>query len=283
MKLVVCMAVLSLLLLTGCEDPRNNPPEWFQQAVLERLENPDDKTVETVNKALETAGGGIMTVLDGLKNAEYQGGPFENNMESARAYLLEQLKEKYGKEFVVVDRERLTNYGLFAGATYTCRAAPAGAPEQITSALVSQSLYQDVRDDYAVYFFKEEAEAQAVRLCGETAYVQSWEISLRMPGTAKTWSAGDDVDGFLQTSGAYLDMEVCLEAGKSDEEYADLILDFLEKVYALNADVQLSVLESKNSCIFWSELNVLGETPPELPAKEKILADMEIHRMMTPG
>ena len=28
--------------------------------------------------------------LDELKEAEYQGGPFENNLESARAYLLKQ-------------------------------------------------------------------------------------------------------------------------------------------------------------------------------------------------
>ena len=281
MKKIICAAMLSLLLLTGCEDPRNvNPPEWLQQAVLEKLEDPDDKTVETVNKALETAGEGIMTVLDGIKNADYQGGPFENNIESARAYLLEQLQEKYGKEFVVVDRERLTNYGMFAGATYTCQAAPAGAPEQITSALVSQSMYRNVRDDYAVYFFKEAAEAEAIRLCAETDYIQDSQISLEMPATEKTWSASDDVNDFLQTSGACLNIRIRLEEGKSDEEYADLILDFMEKIYGLNANATLSVFESKNSNIFWGTLSVLSETPPPLPSKEKIIEDMGLHRMM---
>ncbi|MDE7244650.1 MAG: hypothetical protein K2O18_11855 [Oscillospiraceae bacterium] len=281
MKKLFCMVFLAVLLLTGCEDPRNvNPPEWVEQLLPDSLINPDEKTVEAVNGVLSKAGEGTMKVIDGLKNAEYKGGPFENNLESARAYLLEQLREKYGTEFVVVDRERLTNYGLFAGATYTCQAAPAGAPDQIISALVSQSMYRNVRDDYAVYFFKEEAEAQAIRLCTETEYVQEFEISLRMPETEKVWSASDGVNDFLQTSGAYLDIEIRLEEGRSDGEYADLILDFLEKAYALNADVQLSVLESKNSYLFWGTLHVLGETSPQLPAKEKILEDMEINRMM---
>ena len=48
---------------------------------------------------------------------------------------------------------------LFPASKYT---------EQVTTALVSQTMYQDVRDGYAVYFFKEEAEAQALQLCEET-------------------------------------------------------------------------------------------------------------------
>ena len=232
------------------------------------------------NDALEVVGGGVQEVIDDLHDAEYQGGPFENNLDSARAYLLRQMHEKYGIEFTVVGDEDLENYGLFAGATYTCEVAPVDAPEQVTTALVSQSMYQDVRDSYAVYFFKEEAESQAIQLCTETEYVQSYEIALQMPQTARTWSADDDIGNFLQTSDAYLNMKVYFDAGKSDEEYADLILDFLEKVYALNANVKLSILEAENNYIFWETLNVLSETPPQLPTKEKIIEDMEIARMM---
>lgn len=47
-----------------------------------------------------------------------------------------------------------TGEELTEGATYTCEVAPVDAPEQVTTALVSQSMYRDVRDSYAVYFFK---------------------------------------------------------------------------------------------------------------------------------
>ena len=71
-----------------------------------------------------------------------------------------------------------------------------------------------------------------------------------------------------------------LETGKRDEEYALLILDFLEKVYGLNANVKLSILEAEDDYIFWEMLNVLAEMPPQLPSKEEIIEDMEIARMM---
>lgn len=38
--------------------------------------------------------------------------------------------------------------------------APVNAPERVATALVSQTLYQKVRDDFAVYYFKEAAAAQ---------------------------------------------------------------------------------------------------------------------------
>lgn len=263
---IICLFLLLFvsLLLSGC-------------SMDEEL---TEKVAEKANDALETAGGIVKNTIDELHNAEYQGGPFENNLESARAYLLTQLQDKYGIEFMIVGDENLENYGAFAGATYGCKVAPVEAPEQVTKAFVSQTMYQDVRDSYAVYFFKEAAEAPALQLCAETEYVQSCEISLRMPQTAKTWNPADNIDIFLQTSGAYLDMRVDFDAGKSDEDYANLILDFLEKTYGLNANVTLSILEAENDYIFWEKLNVLAETPPQLPTKEEILEDMEIARMM---
>lgn len=263
-KSVLCAFLLSLLplLLAGC-GKGEELTEW---------------AAGKANDALEVVGGGVQKAIDDLENAEYQGGPFENNLESARAYLLTQLQEKYGIEFMVVGDEDLTNYGAFAGATYGCKIAPIDAPEQVTKALVSQTMYQDVWDSYAVYFFKEEAEAPTLQLCAETEYVQSCEIALEMPQTAKTWSPDDSIDDFLQTSGAYLNMKVYFAEGKSDEAYADLILDFLAKVYGLNADVTLSIFAGE--CIYWEKLAVLADTPPQLPTKEEILEDMEIARMM---
>ena len=265
-KTALCASAISLLLLllSGCSTGEELT-EW---------------AAGKANDALEFVGGGIQDTLDDLHDAEYQGGPFENNLDSARAYLLRQMQEKYGIEFTVVGDEDLENYGPIAGATYTCDVAPINAPEQVTTALVSQTMYQDVRDGYAVYFFKEEAKAQALQLCDETEYVQSYEIALQMPQTARTWSADDDIGNFLQTSDAYLNMKVYFDAGKSDKEYADFFLNFLEKVYALNANVKLSILEAENNYIFWEMLNVLSETPPQLPTKEEIIEDMEIARMM---
>jgi len=71
---------LLLLLLAGCSTS-GELTEW---------------AAGKANDALEVVGGGVQEVIDDLHDAEYQGGPFENNLESARAYLLEQMQEKYG-------------------------------------------------------------------------------------------------------------------------------------------------------------------------------------------
>ena len=197
-----------------------------------------------------------MQALDNLKNANHPGGPFENDLDSARVYLLEQLRGKYGKEFTVVGRENLENYGPFAGASYFCEAAPVDAPEQITSALVSQTVYQNVRDDYAVYFFKEEAEAPVLALCESKEYVLDQRVSLEMPETEQTWSTEDGVEKFLTESGAYVKVVLRLQDGLGAEAYAEWIYDFLHSLDQLECDLLLQAKADK-TYIFHRELSIL--------------------------
>ena len=98
---MLCVMTVSLLplLLAGCSAD-GELTEW---------------AAGKANDALEIVGSGVQEVLDDLHDAEYQGGPFENNLDSARAYLLGQMQEKYGIEFTVVGDEDLENYGPIAG------------------------------------------------------------------------------------------------------------------------------------------------------------------------
>ncbi len=245
--LAVVMTIL--LLLTGCD--MNKPPpggeltEWALRKASNALEDFSDKH-----------GDDVMQALDNLKNANHPGGPFENDLDSARAYLLEQLRGKYGKEFTVVGRENLENYGPFAGASYFCEAAPVDAPEQITSALVSQTVYQNVRDDYAVYFFKEEAEAPVLALCESKEYVLDQRVSLEMPETEQTWSTEDGVEKFLTESGAYVKVVLRLQDGLGAEAYAEWIYDFLHSLDQLECDLLLQAKADK-TYVFHRELSIL--------------------------
>lgn len=240
-----------LLLLTGCD--MNKPPlggeltERALQKASDALEDFSDKH-----------GDDVMQALDDLKNADHPGGPFENDLDSARAYLLEQLREKYGREFTVAGREKLESYGPFAGASYFCEAAPVDAPEQVTSALVSQTMYQNVRDDYAVYFFKEEAEAPVLDLCASKEYVLDQRVSLEMPETERTWSAEDGVEKFLSESGAYVKVVLRLQDGMDAEAYAEWICDFLHSVDQLECDLLMQAKADK-TYIFHRELPILED------------------------
>lgn len=238
-KLVILLVGI-LLLMPGC-------------SACERL---TEWAVGKTNDVLEDIGGDVQEALDDLHDAEYQGGPFENNLDSARAYLLGQMQEKYGIEFTVVGDEDLVNYGPFAGATYTCKVVPVDAPEQVSTALVSQTKYQNVRDDYAVYFFKEEAEAPALALCESKDYVIDQSISLEMPETAHTWTAEDGLKKYLSESGAYVRLVLQLEDGLDTRIYAEQILDFLRSINQLNCNLSIQARANKTH-IFFSEPKIL--------------------------
>ena len=263
-KLLIFLASI-LLLLPGCE-PDGQTTEW---------------AAGKLNAALEVAGSGVQKGIDALHNAEYQGGPFENNLDSARAYLLGQLQEKYGVEFAVAGDEDLENYGLFAGATYTCKAAPAEAPDHEFTALVSQTRYRKVIDDYAVWFYKEEAEAPVTAFCQEKEYVLDQRVTLEMPATAATWTGEDSVRFFLNNSGAYVKIVLRLEDGRDAAFYAEQLKDFMSDVAELDCDLLLQARSDK-TYIYHRELSILDGFDPAGITLEDIQEDVEIMMMVGP-
>lgn len=259
---------LAACMLTGCgAEAAYSDGEALEEWLL-------GKAGETVNRFSEAYGEDILNALDSLKNAEHPGGPFENNIESARAYLLGQLREKYGMEFMVTGRENLTNYGLIAGASYSCEAAPVDAPEQTTMALVSQTAYQDVRDGYAVYFFKEAAEAPVLSLCGEKDYVLDQRVSLELPVTPKIWTPEDALDRFLSESGAYVKTVLRFADGLDAETYAGYLYDFLHSADGLHCNLLLQAKANK-AYIFHQELAILGDSDARAWTMERLTERVE--------
>ena len=230
------MISLLLLMLTGC--------------------GMMDKASDALGNFSDEYGDDIMQAIDDLQNAEYQDGSFENNLESAREYLLTQMQEKYGIEFSVAGREDLKNYGPFHGATYFCEVSPVDAPEQIATAVVSQTDYQDVRDDYAIYYFEEDAVAPVLTLCGTKDYVIDQRISLEMPETEKLWTAEDKLEQFLSESGAYVKLVLRFTDDLDTETYAEYLYDFMNSVDQLECNLLLQAKANK-VYIFHEELDIL--------------------------
>ena len=238
-------------------------------------------TVENqVKPALDKADQVITDSLEKLKEAEYEGGPFENNLDSARSYLLDELQEKYGVEFVIIGKEKLKNYGPFSGASYSCEAAPVDYPEQITEALVSQTTYQNVHDNYARYYFKEEAERPAYDLCTSKPYVLDQRISLEAPGTEKTWTLQDGLETYLTQSGAYVKIVLRLEDGLDAKDYAEQLLDFLDSVKNLDRNILLQAKANK-TYIFHQEINLLDGD--EIPSYSVEWLEEEIEEDLSMG
>ena len=276
-RAAACLCALCVL-LCGCS-PRA-AVEGIQDAVGEEA---FAAAADALNEVHGAVGAAVAGALDSLHEANNITDPFSYDLDSARSYLLGQLQEKYGEEFAVTGKESLVNYGPVAGATYTCQAAPVADPAKTVRALVSQTMYRQVRDDYAVYFFQEEAVRPVLELCGSKGYLQDYAAVLQAPGTAEAWGPEDPLEDYLRESGAYVKLTIALEDGKTREEYADLILDFLEGVYQLQVDVTLHVLrqvqengESRMVYLFFADqIPLTGGSPPEPLTRAEVLEDMD--------
>lgn len=258
------------LLLPACGD--------LPAPVRDGLDSAASQAADKLDSALGQAGEKLDSALDALENAEHKGGPFENNMDSARAYLLAQLEEKYGEEFAVVGNEKLKNYGPLAGASYSCKAAPAERPDQVFTALVSQTMYQKVRDSYPVYFYQEEAVAPVLALCEEKEYVLDQRLSLEMPGTAAVWTGEESLEDFLENSGSYVQVVLRLEDGLDTDAYAEQIQDFLGSVGGLGCDLLLQAKADKEY-IYHRELSILEGFDPAAIPLEEIKDRIEVMKM----
>ncbi len=146
--------------------------------------------------------------------------------------------------------------------------------------LESQTMYQDVRDGYAVYFFKEDAEAPVLELCETKDYVIDQHISLEMPGTARAWTDEDEQERFLAESGAYVKLVLRFTDDLDTEMYAEYLYDFLNSVDQLECNLLLQAKANK-IYIFHEELNILDGFDASIYTVEDLRQKIEVFLSMS--
>ena len=189
------------------------------------------------------------------------------NQEEARNYVLSYMNEKYGQVFIITDEEDYDNYGPIYGDTYTCEVAPKDNPEKAAKVFARQS--GSPEDNWAVYYFKENAEEEVKQALSDNKKLQITGISLEAPVTSETWNESDDIEEYMSESGAYVKVVAECEDGLTDYEYAVLIADFLEPIYQLDVNAEISVKVDR-TYIFFEKIQVLGDDPTQPFSIEQI-------------
>lgn len=152
-------------------------------------------------------------------------------------YLLQSLKERYGKEFIIVgninfDTELRTNL-LIADVS------PKDNPEQIAWARVTGT--GRLADQYHQYYFKEEAENLLKDVCKTKDYIQEYKVELHGAPAEKLWNKDNSLEEYLSKSKSFIDVIVYVENGKSNEEYAELIGDWIKVLYDIECKIDCRV------------------------------------------
>lgn len=214
----------------------------------------------------------LMTLIFMVLLGGCQMGDKFSNQDEAREYLLADMEEKYGMTYEVTGRETYKNYPLY-GDVYTCVVSPVGEPDREVYARVTQS--GSVSDNGATYLFAEGAEQIAQEVCESKDYVISYEVSLKAPITTHIWKKEDGLDNYIIKSGAYDQIRITLEEGKSDEEYVELITDFLDELYQIDINSELRVYAGEKDILLLT-VKVLGENKTEPYTEDEIRDNMEI-------
>ncbi len=251
-RTTVSITMLLLLCLSGCGE----------QAAEKAKEKADDFLAEQGEKAIQTIDDGLETIKEYIKGRGAVGREhyFENQKE-AEQYLLAGLKERYEKEFVIVASESYTEYGPIYGDVYIAEVAPADNPEQVFYGRTLQT--GAVTDSYGKIIFGDLLTSGLETVCESKPYILAFSTEVEGGYTERAWKPEDDVHEFLAESDGSIRVNLTFENGKSDEEYARLILDFLDSMYSLKPEASLLIAISygDKKYLFFERIDMIEGSP----------------------
>lgn len=120
----------------------------------------------------------------------------------------------------------------------------------------------ELSDSWAAYLFSDEIIEKARKTLIETEDITIKSITPKAPATQRLWTKEDGKEEYLQGSGVYLKIVAVCPKGLEIKEYAELIGKFLEPVYNLELDSEVSVKIGK-AYIFFGNISVRGGVKTE--------------------
>ncbi|WP_162921796.1 hypothetical protein [Listeria costaricensis] len=199
---------------------------------------------------------------------------FDNEKE-AQKYLLEQLSFKYGEEFEIVKQSEDDYEEYPTKNAYSTRLISKDNPDYQFSAWTVSS--GEMKDNYAASFFASQAEHIAESICENKDYLIDYKVQLNAPVTDKKWSRDSDFEKYISESGAYNRIDSTMQAGMTNEQYANQIYDLLDSLYETNTGFELRVdnkVEDTNELIFMYNYDPNDEQLIK-PDKERIIEMIE--------
>lgn len=171
------------------------------------------------------------------------------NEEEAKQYVLEELNKKYNVEFVYDEKQDQSSYGkypikdAFTGVFY-----PKTEPEKTTSVWTSSK--GELKDDYAQYYFKDEAEQKVKNTLKEFSIIKSCNVELEAGNTSETLYDSLTLEEYIQQTNSSYRIELSFPEKLTDEEYATEIQKIVEQLNEQISNYNLKVTVSQKTLFF---------------------------------
>lgn len=185
----VSITILLLFCLSGCGE----------QIAEKAKEKAGDFLAEQGEKANQAIDDGFEAIDEYIKEYGAVGRKhYFENQEEAEQYLLAVLKERYGKEFIIIASDSYDEYGPIYGDVYIAEVAPADNPEQVFGGRTLQT--GAVTDTYGEIIFWDVLTGELEAICESTPYLTAFAVEIEGGYTEYAWTPQDDAQEFLEKS-----------------------------------------------------------------------------------
>jgi hypothetical protein len=179
------------------------------------------------------------------------------NKEEAEKFVLSTLKEKYNKEFEIVESE----YGYYKDRgvkRYQGPCCEKAHPEKAFSVVATS--VGEFNDNYPLAFFEDELLKMGDELLFGDPMIEQYSVNLKGGFTSENnvYTPKDSAITYFKTCVGRAGIVVLLQSGYSDEEYAKEIKLLYDELYEIYGDIWLHVAESQQY-IFQDEKPKRGE------------------------
>lgn len=119
------------------------------------------------------------------------------------------------------------------------------------------------KDDYHVYYYLDEIKKLVEPLFKEKDYIQKYETEIEGHTTPTEWTGKETLKKYLDKAEYTAILRIYLQENKTDQQYAEEILDCLKTLAKTDSNIRLIVKTEE------TKLNIFDE---ELGAKNKDLS-----------
>lgn len=150
------------------------------------------------------------------------------NAENAQKFVESELSKKYGETFIYEPKESKNKFkkypmkSVFVGIFHLKE-----EPEK--QILVWADSFGEMKDDYAQYYFKDEAEQQVKDLLKNQSMVQSMDITFEAGETSEKLDGSIPLQDYIEKTNSSYRIELSFPEGLTDNEYAEEI----KKIYEI--------------------------------------------------
>ena len=190
-----------------------------------------------------------------------------NSSEEAQKYVLAKLKDKYDKEFNVIE---VSNYKEEKIGLNWILVKVSEKDDPLRTATVYARNTGLFEDSYHVYYYFDEIKELATPLFQDKPFIRNYQLEVQGHTTTTEWNGKESVEEYLKKREYEIETSIYLNEGKTDKEYAEEISYIMQEIVESDLVFNISVYTNDDNIIFYSLPEQHGQ-----PDIEMILEKME--------